>query len=78
MQGIILLTITLSLCLHCKSHPYPSLQNVEIIDVDGGSSKSDEHIIIEVSENYRKLSEKQKSSGHQASSQSSTSCGYEV
>ena len=63
MERLILLTIISNLCLQCISHPHPSLQNVEIIDIEsgGGSNQSDnyERVFVEISQNYRKINEKQ-------------------
>ncbi|XP_070500728.1 lysosomal alpha-mannosidase-like isoform X1 [Chironomus tepperi] len=81
MQRIILLTIISNLCLQCISHPHPSVQNVEIVDVESdGSNQSDnyERVFVKIAQNYRKINEKQKSSGHHDTSyKSSTNCGYE-
>lgn len=84
MQRIILLTIISNLCLQCISHPYPSMQNVEIVDIESdGSNQSDnyERVFVKIAQNYRKINKKQKSSGHHhhdTSHKSSTNCGYEV
>lgn len=83
MQRIILLTIISNLCLQCISHPYPSMQNVEIVDIESdGSNQSDnyERVFVKIAQNYRKINEKQKSSGHhhENSHKSSANCGYEV
>jgi hypothetical protein len=61
------------------------MQNVEIIDIESdGSNQSDnnyERVFVKIAQNYRKINEKQKSSGHhepETSHKSSTNCGYEV
>lgn len=61
------------------------MQNVEIIDIESdGSNQSDnnyERVFVKIAQNYRKINEKQKSTGHretETSHKSSTNCGYEV
>lgn len=87
MQNIILLTVILSICATCISHPYPTVQNVKLIfetksdgsDVQQNNITSRDGIFIELLQRYEKISEIKSSVRHESDSQSSSStCGYEV